>query len=304
MKRSTVLAALAAVPAMTLPRPVRAADTLNVAYVVANDFLPAFVAKDQGIFERRNLDVTLTPTRIISQVPVALSSGALDIGALPPTVLLQAREGGLDLVAVAGCTRMTRKNPIISLIGTSAVKTADDLRGKKVGVPGLFAGLDIVLREWLKSKKVPLSAITFVEVPFPQMQEFLSRGQVDAVAAIEPIRSRILGAGFGAVKIADYFSDVRDDINLVDWATTRAWALAHKDQLSRFRASLVEAMAWMSANPEPARAIEVKYLNFAGPSANYSLSVTRADFQFYAGAMRDLGVLKQPVDFNALMITG
>lgn len=62
-------------------------------------------------------------------------------------------------------------------------------------------------------------------------------------------------------------------------------------------------MAWMTANGDAARAIEVKYLNFAGPSANYSLSVTRADFQFYAGVMRDLGVLKQPVDFNALMIT-
>ena len=303
MRRSTALTALTAVStAVALPRRARAADQLAIMYVVANDFVPAMVAKDEGIFDKRGLDVTLSPTRIISQVPVALTSNAIQIGPLPPTVMLQAREAGLDLVAVAGCTRQERKNPIISLIAGPAIKTADDLRGKKIGVPGLYAGLDVVLREWLKSKNVPLTSITFVEVPFPQMQQFLTTNQVDAVAAIEPIRSRILSAG-GVTKVSDYFSELRDDLNLVNWATTRSWALAHKDVLARFRSSLTDAMAFMTANPDRAKAIEAKYLTVAGPSASYNLKITREDWEFYANAMRDLGVLKKPVDFSTLMIT-
>ncbi len=58
----------------------------------------------------------------------------------------------------------------------------------------------------------------------------------------------------------------------------------------------------MSANPEATKAIEAKYLGYTGMTATYSLKVTSDDFRFYASALRDLGVLKKPVDPASLMI--
>ncbi len=213
-----VLVALSAL-LFTTSAPAAAADSVNVAYVNANDFVPAFVAKDTGIFAKHNLDVTLKPQRIISQIPVALQAGAIDIGSVPPTVLLQSREGGVDLVAIAGASRQERKSPTISLVtNVATIRTAEDLKGKKIGVPGLYGGLDVTLREWLRSKNVPTSSVTFVELPLTSLGEMLTRNQVDAVAVIEPVRSRILGQP-GVTKIADYLADLRDDINLVFWGS-------------------------------------------------------------------------------------
>jgi NitT/TauT family transport system substrate-binding protein len=275
------------------PAPLVAQTTkLNLGYPPANDFLPAFVAKDEGFFAKQGLDVTFYPQRVVSSIPVALSSGALDIGGLPPGVLLGAREGGLDLVSICGISRNQRRNPIISLLvkKTSPIRNANDLIGKKIGVPGLFGGLDIILRQWLLDKKIALSSVTFVEVPFPAMGDMLARDQVDAVAVIEPQRSRILSTG-NAYDLTDYYTDLVDDVSLITYGTTRTWANAHRDVIARFKAK----------HPDETKAISVKYLGFSGPTAAFSPKLTTDDFLFYANAMRSIGLLKQPVDFSTLI---
>ena len=65
--------ASAAIPAL-------AQTKLNVGYVPTSDFLPAFVAKDVGIFEKRKLDVTLTRVALAPNVPPAIIAGSLQIG--------------------------------------------------------------------------------------------------------------------------------------------------------------------------------------------------------------------------------
>ncbi len=297
-----VIAAALAV-GLLVPSPSIAQTTkLNIGYPPANDFLPAFVAKDQGFFDKRGLDVTMTPQRVVSNIPVALSSGALDIGALPPTVILGARDGGLDLVAITGISRQSREHPTISLLvnKNSSIRTASDLQGKKIGVPGLYGGIDLMLRMWLMEKKVPLAAVTFIELPFPAMAETLGRQQVDAVATIEPTRSRIMATG-NAYKVSDYVGDLTDDVCLITWGTTRAWATNHRDTIERFRAALTEAQAFMVAHPEQTVAIETKFLGFAGPTATFSPKLTPSDFLFYANGMRSIGLLKQNVDFSTLI---
>jgi NitT/TauT family transport system substrate-binding protein len=279
------------------------AETLTVAYPPANDFLPAFVAKDMGFFTKRNLDVTLNVERVSNNIPAALVGGAADIGGVPPTVLLLSREGGLDLVNVRGISHHTRDHPTIALIAgkDSNIHSADDLRGKKVGVPGLYGGLDVMAREWVKSKGVPANAVTWVEVPFPQMAAFLSRGSVDAVAAIEPFRTRLIGdAGY---KLTDYVSELRSDVLLIGYTTTRSWAMSHRDTISRFNAAILEGEQYIAANPDQATAIEAKYLGFSGPRARFSPAATADDYRFYASAMLDLGVLKKPADVSGILFT-
>ncbi len=304
MIRSVKLAVSVLILAVAFPFPSSGQTTtkLNIGYPPANDFLPAFIAKDRGFFAKRGLDVTLIPQRVVSNIPVALSSGALDIGALPPAVILGTREGGLDLVAFDCISHNRRSHQVISLLANknAPIHTAADLQGKKVGVPGLYGGIDLMLRAWFMEKKVPLSSITFVEVPFPAMADLLARNQVDAVAAIEPTRSRILASG-NAAKVSDYVGDLVDDVCLVTWGSTRAWANAHRDVIARYRAALNEAQAFMSAHPDQAEAIEKKYLGFSGPTATFSAKLTPDDFLFYANAMRAIGLLKQNVDFSSLI---
>ena len=301
MCRSALALALGSFALGAAPAAV-AAETLNVAYPPASDFLPAFVAKDMGFFAKRNLEVTLLVQRIANTIPAALAGRSVDIGAVPPTVLLLSREGGVDLVNIAGISRHTRAHPSISLIAgkDSNIRSADDLKGKKVAVPGLYGGLDVMARMWVKSKGVPTSAITWVEVPFPQMAEFLARGQVDAVAAIEPFRSRILAGGAG-YKLVDYAAELREDSLLIGWASTATWANAHRDTIRKFKAAIIEGQHFIALNPDQAVAIETKYLGFAGPLSTYSQAANVDDFRFYSSAMVELGVLKKQADLRTLI---
>ena len=201
---------------------------INIGYATATDFLPAYIAKETGCFERSGLDATMTRVPIASNIPAAIASGSMQIGMSTATIVLQAAEGGLGLVVVAGATRMVKANPTLSLVVRNGldVKTAQDLKGKKVGVPGISSVGDVMFRQWLKESGMQPGDVTIVEAPFPQMNDMLKSGTVDGVTAAEPIRSMIVGAGNGYRSPVEYYTAVNPDSILAFWTADGAWAAA------------------------------------------------------------------------------
>ena len=272
-------------------------------YTTAADFVPAFVAKDKGMFDKRNLDVTLLRVALASNVPSVLVSGSVQIGMGTAPAFLQAAEGGLDLVAICGVSRFKKENPMSSLVARAGLKieNAGDLRGKKVGVPGLNSFFDVVFRKWLLNNKVALNQVSFIETPFPQMRDLLKGGTIDAVLAIEPFRTRIVGDNTG-YRVADVVSEVHPDLLGAFWMTTGDWAKANAGAIKAFREAYTEAIAWSLQNPAEAKLLEAKYLGVAGPVVpTYSTEVKAADLEFYASVGREIGSLRQPVDANKLI---
>ena len=106
---------------------------------------------DQGIFAKHNIDATMVKIPVVTNIPSAVVSGSIQIGMTTIPVVLQADDGGLDLVLVAGAARHTKEHPFISLIARSDIKYAKpaDLIGKTVGVPGINSVIDVMFRKWL-----------------------------------------------------------------------------------------------------------------------------------------------------------
>ncbi len=280
------------------------ATKINVGYTTAADFVPTFVAKEKGFFEKRNLDVTLTRIALASNVPSALISGSLQVGMGTPPILLQAADGGLGLVAICGVSRFEKSNPMSGLVARQGVKIANagDLRGKKVGVPGLNSFFDIMFRKWLLNNKVPLNQVTFVEAPFPQMKDLLKGGQLDAVEVIEPFRTRIVGDGTGQ-QVADFVSEVSGDVLGAFWMATTEWAAKNAQAIGAFREAYKEGIAYAVKNPVEAKKLEAKYLGVAGPVVpSYSAEFKPGDLEFYAGIAKELGMLRNPVDVGKLIL--
>lgn len=276
---------------------------INVGYVPAGDWLPALVAKDKGFFERRGLDVTLTKVAIISNVPSAILSGSLQVGVSTPTVLIDAAEAGLPLTGIAGGTRFMKDPAIFSVVVKQglAVKSAKDLEGKRVGVPGLRSIADVLLRKWLIDKGVNPSRVNIVEAPFPQMKDLLKGGTVDAVAVLEPFRTRIVSDNTG-YRLADYVAEVNPDLLGGVWIGQRDWVTANPRAVTAFREALGEAIAFITSNNEEARAIESKYLGFSTPILlPFSLNIVPADLETYARFSQEVGYLKKPVDVRPLL---
>src|ERR1700759_3639553 len=89
-------------------------DKVAIGFPPSDDFVPAMIAKDKGIFAANGVDATLTVVPLIGNVPPALVAGSLQIGATTGPTLLQAQENGLDFVVVAGMSRLNQTHQLVS----------------------------------------------------------------------------------------------------------------------------------------------------------------------------------------------
>jgi NitT/TauT family transport system substrate-binding protein len=276
---------------------------VSIGFVPAADFVTVFAAQDQGFFAQHNLDAKLVKIPIITNIPPALMSDSLDIGGTTATVLLQSGAGGLDFVAIDGVSRFLVNNPKISVVVRSNgdITNAQGLEGKRVGVPGLESVADVGLQAWLMQNNVPLDKVHRVEANFPQMSDMLANGSVDAVAVLEPFRSKIINSGVGR-KLSDYYAELHVNAVSALWMSTRAWATTHRDTVAAFRAAMQEAADYLASHPDAHKALEVKYLGYASPvPPSISLDIAPGDFAFYEGIMEKLGLLDHKVDVDKLL---
>ncbi|MBW8904221.1 MAG: ABC transporter substrate-binding protein [Betaproteobacteria bacterium] len=280
-----------------------AQSKVNIGYSPAADFTPVFAAKDKGFFEKRGLDVTLTRIPLASNIPAAIVADSLQIGMGTGSMLVQTAEAGLGLVALNGASRFQKSNSIVSLVARSGekIQKPEDFKGKKVGVPGLNSMLHVLFQKWLLDNKVPLNQVTMIEAPFPQMNDMLKGGTIDAAVAIEPFRTRIVSGNTG-YRVADYVTDVQDNVLAAFWMAKADWAKANPQAVRAFREAYDEALAWCVKNPEEAKQLQVKYLGFPSPVVpSYSSSISPEDLEIFEQAGRQVGMLRGPVDVRNLV---
>jgi NitT/TauT family transport system substrate-binding protein len=286
------------------PAAIAQGTKINLGYATAADYLPAFVAKENGCFAKNGLDVTLTRMQIVGNIPPALVSGSLQIGIGTATVLIQAVDGGLELVAIATAARMLKANPTISLVVRQGVeiKSAADVKGKKIGVPGLNSVADMVFRKWLKNNGVRAEDATFIETPFPQMSDLLKAGTVDAVTAVEPIRSRIVSAGIGSRAPEEYYVAVHPDTLLSFYTATSQWAKANPQAIKSFRTCLTEALTDIKAQPDKAKEVEKQYLGFNTPTLpSFVVDIKSDDFKFFVELSKEFNLIRKDIDVTKLV---
>jgi NitT/TauT family transport system substrate-binding protein len=109
---------------------------LKIACTATSDCATAMVARDQDIFAKHGLDADVTLIGINTNIPPAIVSDSIQIGGPTSPVFLQAVDGGLDLVAVAGASVMDpEESKTIAAVARSGVsiKEPKDFVGKKVG---------------------------------------------------------------------------------------------------------------------------------------------------------------------------
>lgn len=232
-----------------------AQSKINIGCTATTDCASAAVAVEDDIFKKNGLEATMTLIGLNSNIPAALLSDSIQIGGPTPSVFLQAVDGGLDLVAVAGASSTSDKTydtAGVVAAPASGIKEPKDFVGKKVGAPGIGAFLHVLFVKWLIDNGVDPKGVNFVEVTFPTMSDTLKSGAVDAVVTAEPIMSRIIASGNGSV-VGYYLQKLPERRPAILYASTRAWADANPEAVKAFRASIEEAAAIVNANPERGR---------------------------------------------------
>ena len=176
---------------------------------------------------------------------------------------MQAVEGGIDLVALAGTGMATPTGRNEAVIGRVGVKITGprDLVGKRIGIPGIGTILDVLFRNWLARDGVSAAQMTMVEVGAPALADSLRAGSVDAVVCNDPILYRILAEP--GERFVGYIMDaLKGDVPIIVYGANGEWARAHRGEVTAFRACCssspdtapVAASSWRRARSSRARA--------------------------------------------------
>lgn len=309
--RRLVLSSIAAAGA-ALSLPARAQSTKVVfGYTSVTDFASVFVAAEEGFFSKRNLDVELKFIPINSTIPAAIQSDALQIGGPTPSVFLQAVDGGLDHVVVAGGGVTSKTITGVGLVARagSGIRSPQDCIGKKIGVPGLGAFLHVTFRAFLKQNGVDYKKINFIEASFPQHGDLLRGGSLDAVVTADPFMTRITDSGAGYV--ASYYATFLAEGNpTIIHTAKREWVAKNPVAAKAFRDAVIEGAAFMfqPKNNDKVRAAIGKYTKLpAEVVAKIQISppsplVSERQLNYWVGLMKDQEMLKTSPNLATLIV--
>ena len=130
----------------------------------------------------------------------------------------------------------------------SGIKTAADLKGKKIGTPGKYGSSWIMLQALLGSANLTTDDVTIVEYPDYGQATALQQGAVDAATGFannEPIQLRKAG-------IEPVVLTVDDIVPLPGpgLVTGTATLAAKHDALAAFTAATIKAMNDIAADPQ------------------------------------------------------
>ena len=219
---------------------------VNVGYsAVSADQLPAWVAKESGIFAKNGLDVQLIFFTGGSTAILALVSGDVPITQVSGPGLVSSTLAGADCVCVAA--GITSLNYV--LMGKPGVKTAEQLKGGTVAISRFGSATDTIARFALRRIGLtPGKDVTLVQVGSgPERLSAALTGRVSASVINPP--SSFVAEKKGLAMIADV-AKMGLVFQHTGAATTRKYIKENPDIVRRYVRSHVEAVHKMWTDKE------------------------------------------------------
>ena len=177
--------------------------SLPMGYIANIQFAPFYVALEKGYFREAGLDVELD-YKFETDGVALVGAGDLPFAVVSGEQVLLARAQGLPVTYVAA---WYQEYPV-SVVAKSdlGVLIPQDLKGKKIGLPGLYGANYVGLRALLFEAEMSESDVTLDSIGFNQV-ELVAAGEQDVVvgyAANEPIQLRARGIPVTEIRVADY----------------------------------------------------------------------------------------------------
>jgi len=223
-------------------------------YIPNVQYAPFYVAVDRGYFKDAGLEIEFDYS-FETDGAALVGANQLQFALVSGEQVLLARAQGLPLVSVTG---WYQQYPIsIVSMADKNIKTPQDLRGKKIGLPGPFGANYVGLRALLYTAGIQESDVTLDSIGFTQV-EALAAGQEDAVvgyAANEPVVLRSKGYAVNEIRVSDFVQLASNSI------ITNETTLAQNPELVRaFVAAFLHGLQDTISDPDAAYEISKKYV--------------------------------------------
>ena len=285
-----------------------ASNKVRVGYIGLTCEAPIFTAYEKGFFKEEGLDVTLVKCEWANYKDV-LALGGFDVTHHLVMYFLKPVEQGLDVKFTGGIHRGCLR---VQALTNGKINSIADLRGKRIGVPGMGTPPFIFANRVLGAHGIdPSKEISWLVFPAGELGLALAKGEVDAVADSEPIGSLLLADG-KVKNVADQATDApyKDEYCCAVLVNGKFLAANPKAAAAATRA-LLKGAKWVEKNPAAAArmSVEKKYLA-SNPELNtvaianlkYAPSVSGAEAAVKSAAaeMKRAGMLGAATDVDDL----
>jgi NitT/TauT family transport system substrate-binding protein len=283
-------------------------NKVRVGYIGITCEAPIFSAVEKGFFKEEGLDVSLVKCEWANYKDI-LALGGFDITHHLVMYFLKPIEQGLDVKFTGGIHRGCLR---VQAAKNGGINSITDLRGKRIGVPGMGTPPFIFANRVLGAHGIdPSKEITWRVFPAGELGLALDKGEVDAVADSEPIGSLLVAEG-KVKNVADQAQDMpyKDEYCCAVIVNGKFLAANPKAAAGATRA-LLKAAKWVETNPAAAARLSVEkgYLA-SNPELNtvaishlrYVPSVSGAEVAVNSAAaeMKTAGMLSPTTDVSDL----
>ncbi|NEA15404.1 ABC transporter substrate-binding protein [Streptomyces halstedii] len=208
------------------------------------------VAKEEGFLAEEKLDVKTINTDGSVAAVQAVASGSADISPADASAILAAREKGVPVVAVGGLVQNWPWR--IATLPGKGIKSAGDLKGKKIGVISLASGSAPYARAFAEDAGLdPQKDVDLLPVGVgSQALSALESGKVDALALYTQAYTtlELTGKKFDYLENGERFDGIRSLTFAVREDTLRS----KKDEITRFLRASYKGLLFSAVNPEAA----------------------------------------------------
>ena len=268
---------------------------------------PMYIAIENGYFEDEGLNVEQV-TVDAAHVSEAIGADQVDVGMGLIGKLLQPLENGLPIKFTTGlhtgCTKLL-------VPGDSDIKSITDLKGKKIGVPGLADAATVVSKRSLSAAGIGVTEQN-MEVEFSvysrnDLPQALENDAVDAIALGDPTAS-IAEEQYGLTALIDTATDpeYKDEYCCAAFVTSKL-AAENPAAAAAFTRAVQKASQWVQENPDETAKIIVDKQYISGDvdfcaqilkTYNYKPSVQGGydALKQNAQELTEIGILKEGTD--------
>lgn len=227
---------------------------LPMAYIPNVQFAPFYVAQDFGYFSDEKIAMDFDYSFETDGIAL-VGANNLQFTMASGEQILLARAQGLPVVYVMA---YYHAYPVgVVAFPDQNLKTPADLKGKKIGLPGLFGANYIGLRALLKVGGINEAEVMLDSIGYNQVEALIS-GQDQAVviyANNEPIQLAAQGYTVDLLKVADYVQLASNGL-----VTNEKTLVENPDLVRRMTRAILRGMTYTIQNRDKAYEICTKYI--------------------------------------------
>ncbi|MDX2648469.1 aliphatic sulfonate ABC transporter substrate-binding protein [Streptomyces sp. PA03-1a] len=236
------------------------ASTVKIGYFANLTHATPLVGLKEGFFADALGSGTTIKESVFNAGPAeieALNAGSIDIGWIGPSPAVNGwtKSGGKSLKIISG----SASGGVKLVVNPDKIKTLKDVKGKKIATPQLGNTQDVAFLNWIAEQGWKVDAtsgkgdVSVVRTDNKVTPDAYKTGSIDGAWVPEPTASKLVAEG------AKVLLDERDlwpdkKFVITNVIVSQAFLKDHPDVVEAVLRGSVKTNAWISANPDKAKA--------------------------------------------------